>query len=514
MADNAYSNPQRVTNNSLKAYQKMSESSALSMRSTIESMQRAVINKRKVQQQLYNREQAIATNKEKTLNSLTSTGTDAFDVNMRGFWNGKIDEYYQIKNGMNLGKIDKRKGQTALTKLNQQLQLWKASQMDILSLARQLKDTNNKYEAGTANGISSTTNQGIQQVLMDLADGGNVTMTSDSNGDMYLVSVDENGKIKDMPDDLGQAAINVKNLIQMQQQKNALITVPDTKKYDNKIVDSFLRPNNTESAYVTFENEPTPIEKDPEQLNQDVFRQIDPQKIASLKANMYEANTYSENVKDDNYMKPLWADIYCNMLDKDNPSTNNQAISDIIASKVFMNPDDADGDYNANEKAIILENIELLSNTKWGEVPEEFGKSGKVWKEMQQQAAQVLMIDRSVSNRISELDLEQRKYIKTEKKPKKGTSYTRDKYDLMKGDISLVLKAGAAVDSDASFLAALNNAAKKEVYTMKNGEIYDKRGNKLIYDIKDKKDIQMHIGDAANLSRDVITYALLPQNSQ
>ena len=513
MADNAYSNPQRVTDNSLRAYQKMSQSSALSMRSTIESMQRAVVNKRKAQQQLYNREQAIVANKEKTLNSLTSTGTDAFDVNMRGFWNDKIDQYYKIKNGMNLGKIDKRKGQAALTKLNQQLQLWKASQMDILALARQLKDTNNKYEAGTANGISSVTNQGIQQVLMDLADGGNVTMTSDSNGDMYLVSVDENGKIKDMGEDLGQAAINVKNLIQMQQQKNALITVPDTKKYDNKIVDGFLRPDNMQSPYVDFTYESTNTKQDPEQLNRDVYRSIDDTKIAALKTNMYDANAYSENVKDDNYMTPLWQDIYSKMLDPKDLSVNNEAVKDIIASKLpSVNASDG---YDDAEKKFLLDQIQLLANTKWGEVPSSYSNKPKVWKEMQQQAAQVLMIDKSVNNRIDQLNLKERKYVKTEQKPKQGTAYTRDKYELRKNDISLIIKAGEAVKDQNSFLAALNNAAKKELYIIKNGEIYDKRGNtKLIYDLKNDRDIINHIGNAAGISTDVMTYALLPQNSK
>ena len=331
MADNAYSNPQRVIDNSLKAYQQMSKSSLNIFQNSLESMQNAVVEKRKVQQQLYERDKKIELSKEKTLNSLTSTGSGAFDYNMRNFWNGKIDDFYEIKNGMQTGEINKQDGQKALTKLEQQLQLWKSSQMDILALAKQVVDTNSKYSAMQPNGISSVTNQGIQEVLTDLANEGNVGMTSDENGDMFYVSLSNKGSIKEIGEGIGPAAVNVKNLIKLQQNQSAIITVPDTKKIDNKVVDGFLNPNNTNSAYVTFENEDTPEDKDPERLNQDVYRIITPEKVSALKDQMYTAGAFKENVKDNKLMTPLWADVYSNQLTKDYKEVNNNAITQIIA---------------------------------------------------------------------------------------------------------------------------------------------------------------------------------------
>ncbi len=510
MADNAYSNPQRVIDNSLKAYQQMSKSSLNIFQNSLESMQKAVVEKREMQQVLYERDKKIELSKEKTLNSLTSTGSGAFDYNMRNFWNGKIDDFYEIKNGMQTGEIDKQDGQRALTKLEQQLGLWKNSQMDILALAKQLVDTNGKYSAMQPNGVSSVTNQGIQEVLTDLANEGNVGMTSDENGDMFLVSLNDDGTIRDLGEGIGPAAVNVKNLIKLQQSQSAIITVPDTKKIDNKIVDGFLNPNNINSAYVTFDNENTPVEKDPEQLNQDVYRMITPQKVSALKDQMYAAGAFKENVKDNKLMLPLWQDVYNKQLTKDYKEVNNNAITQIIAAKKsLINLDDG---IDNLEKAFLSKTINSLANTEWGQIPSDWTGTADEWQDIQQEVAQVLMINRSVDNRVAELGLSERKYVKTEKKPKQATGYVRQTYDLRKDDIEIINAAAEEINDNATLLKALNNAARSEAYEIKNGEIYKKGGDKLIYDFGDKKSLKMIIGKAGGISDNVMAYSLLPSN--
>ena len=507
MANNAYSNPQRVIDNSLKAYQQMSKSSLNIFQNSLQSMQKAVVEKRKVQQQLYERDKKIELSKEKTLNSLTSTGSGAFDYNMRNFWNGKIDDFYEIKNGMQTGEINKQDGQKALTKLEQQLQLWKSSQMDILALAKQVVDTNSKYSAMQPNGISSVTNQGIQEVLTDLANEGNIGMTSDENGDMFLVSLNNNGSIKDLGEGIGPAAVNVKNLIKLQQNQSAIITVPDTKKIDNKVVDGFLNPNNTNSAYVTFENEDTPEDKDPEKLNQDVYRSITPDKISALKDQMYDAGAFKENVKDNKLMTPLWADVYSNQLTKDYKEVNNNAITQIIAkNKETIELEDG---IDTLEKDYLSKTINSLANTEWGQIPSDWEGTSDEWQDVQQEVAKVLMINRSVDNRVNELGLKNRKYVKTEKKPKQGTGYVRNTYDVRKEDIQTISSAANNIKTNEDLLRELNKAARETAYEIKDGEIHRKGGNKLIYDLGNIKDLNMLIGKAAGIGEHVISYSLL-----
>ena len=144
---NAYDNPQAIIDNSLKAYQKMSKTSSNMWQNSLKSIQNIVVSRRNKQQKLYEQDKRIELQKEKTLNSLTSTGSGVFDHNMRNYWNGKIDNFYAVKNGMQTGEINKQEGQKALNKLEQGLNLWKESQMPILALARQLADTNKEHTA-------------------------------------------------------------------------------------------------------------------------------------------------------------------------------------------------------------------------------------------------------------------------------------------------------------------------------------------------------------------------------
>ena len=504
---NAYDNPQAVIDNSLKAYQKMSKTSSDMWQNSLRAIQNLVVAKRNKQQKLYEQDKRIELKKEKTLNSLTSTGSGVFDYNMRNYFNGEIDTFYKIKNGMQIGDINKQEGQKALNKLQQKLNLWKESQEPILALARQLVDTNKEYTAMQPKGISSVTNQGIQTVLTDIANEGNVGMTSDKNGDMYLVSLNDDNSIKDLGDNLGPAAVNVKNLIKLMQGQSAIITVPDTKEIDNKIVDSFLKPDNMQSAYVTFDSEDSTEQEDPENLNEDVFRMITPQKVSLLKDKMYKAGAFKENVKDNKLMLPLWADVYSKQLTSEYKEVNNDSIAQIIADNYeLINLEDG---IQIGEKELIKQTVNSLANTEWGQIPSDWEDKADQWQDMQQEVAKVLMVNRSVDNRINELGLEERKYVTTRKKPKQGTGYVRNTYDVRKEDIQMINSAAANIKNTNDLLKELNKAAREDAYEIKDGEIYRKRGNKLVYDINNTKDLSMLIGRAAGIGEHVMAYSLL-----
>lgn len=458
MADNAYTNPQRIINNEFEIFSKANQKMNMQRERTFEIMRRQMAASRKNQQIVYERGLREKNNFTNRISEF-STGDDEFNVNIRNFWNDQVDEYFKIKNGISTGEIDPTKGKQALDMINKQVNTYKMVAPEILMLAKDLNDKKT-IKPGEPGAISSTTNSEMQQVLLSVANGKNTNIVA-KNGKLFLFNP-PNG------DEKG-AMINIDELLKMQANGNVIKTVPDHTELNSKIVDNYLHPDNLKSAYVTYEYEDNPDDIE----NQDVFRFITPQKRTSLENSMYKGNAFSKVVEDDESMSILWADVY----------NEAEGIDD------------------------------LYKDSEWGNVPNSFtSEQGQAWLKGQKDQARKLMIKKSVDDRIKALNLSERKYLKTQQKPKnQRTPYTNQTLESRGGDIENIIQASSVIKSNDEFLTQLNKLEGKEIYKIKNGKIVDERGNALIYDFNDPKSLSFLLGEAAGIEKRVMAVALLPK---
>lgn len=458
MADNAYTNPQRIINNEFEIFSKANQKMNMQRERTFEIMRRQMAASRKNQQIVYERGLREKNNFTNRISEF-STGDDEFNVNIRNFWNDQVDEYFKIKNGISTGEIDPTKGKQALDMINKQVNTYKMVAPEILMLAKDLNDKKT-IKPGEPGAISSTTNSEMQEVLLSVANGKNTNIVA-KNGKLFLFNP-PNG------DEKG-AMINIDELLKMQANGNVIKTVPDHTELNSKIVDNYLHPDNLKSAYVTYEYEDNPDDIE----NQDVFRFITPQKRTSLENSMYKGNAFSKVVEDDESMSILWADVY----------NEAEGIDD------------------------------LYKDSEWGNVPNSFtSEQGQAWLKGQKDQARKLMIKKSVDDRIKALNLSERKYLKTQQKPKnQRTPYTNQTLESRGDDIDNIIQASKAIQSDDEFLTQLNKLEGKETYKIKNGKIVDERGNALIYDFDDPKSLSFLLGEAAGIEKRVMAVALLPK---
>tara|TARA_R100000541_G_scaffold18149_1_gene27915 strand:- start:6778 stop:8160 length:1383 start_codon:yes stop_codon:yes gene_type:complete len=459
MADNAYSNPQRIINNEFEIFSKANQKMNMQRERTFEIMRRTMAANKRNQQIIYERGLREKNNFNNRISEF-STGDDEFNVNIRNFWNDQVDEYFKIKNGISAGEIDATKGRQALDLINKQVNTYKMVAPEILMLAKDLKDKQT-IKPGKPGAISSTTNSEMQEVLLSIANGKNTNIVA-KDGKLFLFNP-ANG------DEKG-AMINIDELLKMQASGNVIKTVPDDTELNSKIVDNYLHPDNLKSAYVTYEYEDNPDDIE----NQDVFRYITAEKRTSLENSMYKGNAFSKVVEDNESMSILWADVY----------------------------NDAEG-------------IDLVyKDSEWGDIPDSLDlEQGEIWLKKQKEEARKLMIKKSVDDRIKALNLSERKYLKTQQKPKnQRTPYTNQTLESRGDEIDNIIKASSVIKSDQEFLTQLNKLEGKEIYTIKNGKIVDKSGDALIYDFKDPKSLSFLLGEAAGIEKRVMAVALLPKS--
>ena len=459
MANNAYSNPQRIVNREFDVFAKANQQMNAQRERTFENIRRQMAAHRKNQQIVYERGLRDKNNFSDRISNFSS-GDDKFNVNIRNFWNSQVDEYFKIKNGIASGDIDSTRGKQALDTINKQVNTYKMVAPEILMLAKDLKEKQN-IKPGMPGAISSTTNSEMQEVLLSIADGGDTNIIS-RDGKLFLFNPKNNTE--------NAANINIEELLKMQANGNVIKTIPDNSEFDTKIVDNYLHPENLKSPYVTYEYEPKPGHIE----NQDLYRYITPDKINLLKSSMNKSNAFSKVVEDNESMSILWADVY--------------------------------NDY---------EGIDInMKDTEWGVFPSTFSlEQGESFLKLQKEEARKLMIKKSVDDRIKNLNLTERKYLKTEQKPKnQRTPYTNQTLESRKDDIGNIIKASSAIKTDQEFLTQLNKLEGKEIYQIKNGKIVDKSGDALIYDFTDPKSLSFLLGEAAGIEKRVMAVALLPKS--
>ena len=481
---NAYSNPQRVVNDQFEIFRKARIQQQQMFQSTLANIQRKNVQKKKAQQYRYQQNIIAKDKMENSVSGFSDTGFDVFDNNIRRFWDSKVDDYFEIKNGISTGEIDSVRGKAALEKINKQMMLYKSAVEPVLKLATAYNDAIS-IEAGQAGSVSCVTDQDLQNILAGIAQGGDVNLV-DRNGELFLY----------MPGDTPESgsSVQISDLLKLEANGKALTLTPKMDELYNKSVDHVLKPDNMNSPYftVTFEEN----EKDPG--NEDVFKTMSADQKMALKYDMNRMGIYSETVDNETIMNPLWADVYNDRSRIENLPNDFKTIN--FEGQVF--------------------DINDFIETDWQVVPEEIrnkypdADQQRKWLGAQKKLARHLMVDKSVDDRIKAMGYDNpdvRKYVQTKQKQKQqATPYTLQTMESRAEDIDKIKTLSQNLNDNKSFVNSLNQLAGKQVYKERNGNIL-LNGQKLVFDFDDKKMIATLLAEAAGIDRRVINYALLPK---
>ena len=128
------------------------------------------------------------------VNKFGSTGVADLDKNIVNYWNGKVEEYFDIKNKMDNGEIPRTEG-------NRQLAVIESMPDKFGKITSYLATQNasfgedSKIKRGMPGSISSTSSQESQRFLQYLT---RANITDDGNGNFRLFVdefTDENGNV-------------------------------------------------------------------------------------------------------------------------------------------------------------------------------------------------------------------------------------------------------------------------------------------------------------------------------
>jgi len=117
------------------------------------------------------------------LNSIEDVDYSTYDSNMRAFFDGKVDDYVKIANGIDSGTINAKEGARSLSYISNMIDDYKTLAPQVLAQAKFMMENG----AGGDNKLSKLNDPNLEIMFSKLLEGsGEVTLAEDPNGRMYL----------------------------------------------------------------------------------------------------------------------------------------------------------------------------------------------------------------------------------------------------------------------------------------------------------------------------------------
>lgn len=292
-----FTNPQRIIDKSFDAFIQGGEKMVNKIATTADQIyarNKAEKASQKIEWEKQNEEQQKLYS---SVNELGSTGSSSLDNNLRGFWDGRVDDYFEIKNAMQRGDMDQKEGNRLLASINGEVNKFKTV-VPYLAQQVKLQQDAGKLDPGSAGAISSITSTESQQVLNNLMEGGNTGLVS-RGGNMFLY----NPAIK------GQQTggmLNIDELIANQSTGKSIVqTVPDISKDLSGAFNNIFKPDDAASDFVELK---TDKNKDGSGYDYTYKSISEAKKIEGIEA-MKTNNQFGGLLKDEKMMESVWQDM-------------------------------------------------------------------------------------------------------------------------------------------------------------------------------------------------------------
>ena len=152
----------------------------VALASTWKQSQDALTAKQKA---IRNREATMYEQAYKGLGELENVDYGSYDENMRKFFDGKVDDYVNIKNNIDSGLINPQEGARSLAYISNMIDEYKTLAPEVLAQAKYMMENG----AGGDNVLSKLNDPNLEIMFSKLLEGsGEVTLAEDKRGKMYL----------------------------------------------------------------------------------------------------------------------------------------------------------------------------------------------------------------------------------------------------------------------------------------------------------------------------------------
>ena len=248
-----FTNPQRVINKEFDAYTQSASANINSIAKTVGDMRNGIMKQKQYTEKLQQVDDQKDFNLRSSLNEMGTTGSAILDENILGFWNDKVDNYFQIKNAMSDGTLSRQEGNRALAQIEGLVPRFK-------SMVNVLATNSATFREDVANGnVSSVGSIENKSILNRIGKGGNVGIV-ERGGGLYFYAPEEDGE--------PQAMINGSELLAQSNGDTPMYqTKPNLAEAETEIYNAVVKPEDINSDFVEpiqiVKGDPNPITGEP-----------------------------------------------------------------------------------------------------------------------------------------------------------------------------------------------------------------------------------------------------------
>ena len=238
-----FKDPQRIVNKEFDAYIKGGNALVNNIATTTAGMRKTIMDQKKLNIQMQDKLDTNMQSMYAKSNEFGSTGSAEVDESILNFWNHEVDNYFQIKNAMHDGKINRQDGNRALAKIQGLVPQFKSQ---VAYLATESVNFDKDIKANNVSSVGSIENK----IILDKIQNGNVQIV-ERGGTIYYYSPeekDEDGNI------LSQAAmLNGKEINAMSVNNQGLYqTKPNVDSTLAAVYEKQINPSSLDSQYVEY----------------------------------------------------------------------------------------------------------------------------------------------------------------------------------------------------------------------------------------------------------------------
>jgi len=179
----SYINPQQAFKQSFVSYSEQRHAGMASMSKNLMAVGSWLEKENASQKALVAEQSATQLDMYSKIDSLPTFGED-FNIRQEQYFDSKVDDYLDIKNRIESGKLTPREGNKELAKINRLLTNYKTIAPQVLALANEVK-SRIMTQPGKKGAISGLVPTHVQKVLLDMLDGKDVGLV-DKDGIMFL----------------------------------------------------------------------------------------------------------------------------------------------------------------------------------------------------------------------------------------------------------------------------------------------------------------------------------------
>jgi len=330
----SYSNPQRIVNRVFEAFANGVQQNNRRQQASFGNLGKAIAAKRQQTQIIMNQVESAKLNYAYKLDSIdVSSNNSGFSDNMKMFFNDQVEKYYQVKNAISTGQMDKRKGNMLLGQMEQQVKKFQTYIPEILSLANTIYEQGDK--TGQPGGISMTSPTNVLDIFgaIGTGEGPGVYMIEEPrSGDLFFMKMPKDIEAKFKEDDgivddyeLGRflkivqnkgesldmekdgSILNIDQMMKMGP-KSLLKYVPDMSETFKGTTDFIFKPNKVDSDFFTNTTDYN-LNADENKYEVTTKRTVSPAQVAYMEKTLLEQKAFQSALYDDEAMTSYWQDI-------------------------------------------------------------------------------------------------------------------------------------------------------------------------------------------------------------